>query len=152
MKWIVNLLPRTQSSLLQATLVVLTAVWVSMGGYVIVSGVYLAWNLFNGFVLIINLSVGIVLIAIGIFLWRLSRIACGITKFMIGLLIVVPIVSMVGPCLYTPCSYGDFLSDKLVKYLLFALLAFCSFGILDRHKGEFITSSGKEKNKMGGTI
>lgn len=152
MNWMVNLLPKTQIRLLQAAVVVLTAIWVSMGGLVIVFYVLLAWNQSLGIELIVNLSLGIVLITIGVFLWRLSPIACGITKFMIGLLIVVPIVRTVGSCLFAPCSYGDFLTDKLVMYLLFSLLAFCLFGIIDRYQGEFISSIGKERTKMGRTI
>lgn len=146
MKSMVNLLPKTQIRLLQAAVVVLSAIWVSMGATVLIFGGLIRWDERSDFVLIVMcLSLGTILITVGVSLWRLRPMARAVTKFMIGFLIVMQIVSTVGPCLSTSCSYGDLLTAGLVMYLLFSLLGFCLFGILDRYQGEFIGSSGNQK-------
>ena len=85
------------------------------------------------------------MILLGVFLWRLNRIAYSVSKFLIGGVLVLDIVATFGPFYgldHPAATYGldQPWGQLLAKQLSIIALSLVFFGILDRYKAEFARS------------
>ena len=133
-------LPNTERRVLQATVVVLSLLFAFLAVRIVLRS---GWEL-------IPICVGGSLLLLATFLWRLHVVARSVTKFVIGLSIVIGLGGTFNPFFasdYRAANHGEDPQwlQMLAIEIPFVLAGMFAFWVLDKYKDEF---GGKRALKL----